>query len=154
MLLSYAEALNNLTTSHEVEVNGLMRTYTRDTEEIRKAFNQVRYRAGLPGISNADLNNPQRVQALIEQERMVEFTHENRRYFDVRRWGIYEETEREPIRGMNTDADEANRDAFYQRTLLSGAIRGRVVDRKMMFVPIPRTELRRMPSLDQNPGWN
>ena len=154
MLLSYAEALNNLTTTHDVEVNGVPRTYFRDKEQIKKAFNQVRYRAGLPGITDADLNDPKKVQALIEQERMVEFTHENRRYFDVRRWGIYEETEREPVRGMNTEVDEGNKDAFYQRTLLSGAIRGRIIDRKLMFVPIPRTELRRMPSLDQNPGWN
>ena len=155
ILLSYAEALNNLTTSHDVEIDGQMRTFYRDKEEIRKAFNQVRYRAGLPGITDAELNNPAKVQALIEHERMVEFMFENRRYFDVRRWGIYEQSESEPIRGLNTDVEESNREAFYQRILLgSSAIRGRIIDKKLMFVPIPRGELRRLPSLDQNPGWD
>ncbi|MDR1171460.1 MAG: RagB/SusD family nutrient uptake outer membrane protein [Bacteroidales bacterium] len=152
ILLNYAEALNNLTESHQVAVNGEIRTYFRDEEKIKKAFNQIRYRAGLPGI--VTLPSRDEFQKLLERERMVEFMFENRRYFDVRRWGIYETTEREAVRGMNTDVDESNKDAFYQRTLLgSGAIRGRLVDPKLMFVPIPRAEIRRLPSLDQNPGW-
>ena len=36
---------------------------------------------------------------------MIEFLHENRRYFDVRRWGIYEDTENELMMGMDTEAD-------------------------------------------------
>ena len=149
MLLSYAEALNNLTGSHQVEVNGEMRTYTRDINEIKKAFNQVRYRAGLPGITGDP--GREEIQALIERERMVEFLFENRRYFDVRRWGIYEETEMAPVQGMNVFAFDAS--DFYQRTTVI-AYGTRIVDRKMMFVPIPRNEIKRMPSLDQNPGWN
>jgi hypothetical protein len=128
-------------------------TFSRDVAEIKWAFNQVRHRAGLPGLTDDELSDPKTVQKLIEQERMVEFMHENRRYYDVRRWGIYEETEREPIMGMNTDASD--KDAFYQRVMPgSAAIHGRVVDRKLMFVPIPLNEIRRLPSLDQNPGWN
>lgn len=152
ILLNYAEALNDLTTVHSVEVDGQTMTFMRDVSEIKWAFNQVRHRAGLPGLTDDELSDAGRVQELIEQERMVEFMHENRRYYDVRRWGIYEETEREPIMGMNTDATD--KDAFYQRVMPgSAAIHGRVVDRKLMFVPIPRSELRRLPSLDQNPGW-
>ncbi|MDD2328725.1 MAG: RagB/SusD family nutrient uptake outer membrane protein, partial [bacterium] len=30
----------------------------------------------------------------------------------------------------------------------------RVVDKKLNWLPIPRSELRRLPSLDQNPGYN
>ncbi len=153
VLLNYAEALNNLTGSHNVEVDGQSVTFMRDEAQIKWAFNQVRHRAGLPGITNEELGNPAVVQKLIEQERMVEFMHENRRYYDVRRWGIYEETEREPIMGMNTDATD--KDAFYQRVMPgSAAIHGRVVNRRLMFLPIPRSETRRLPSLDQNPGWN
>ncbi len=153
ILLNYAEALNNLTGSHTVEVDGQPITFSRDVAQIKWAFNQVRHRAGLPGLTNAELSDPAKIQKLIEQERMVEFMHENRRYYDVRRWGIYEETEREPIMGMNTDATDKN--AFYQRVMPgSAAIHGRIVHRKLMFLPIPRSELRRLPSLDQNPGWN
>lgn len=151
ILLSYAEALNNLTRSHSIEMNGQTQSFSRNTEEIRKAFNQVRYRAGLPGLSPAQLADAQEVQKQIERERMVEFLWENRRYYDVRRWGIYEDTEREPVMGMNIDGSKST---FYQRVIPSTSqIRGRLVSKKLVFVPIPRDELRRLPSLDQNPGW-
>jgi hypothetical protein len=151
ILLSYAEALNNLTGSHTVEIDGQSYTVTHDVNEIKKAFNQVRYRAGLPGLSETELADPKKVQQNIETERMVEFLHENRRYFDVRRWGIYEEVESAQITGMNTDAGKSG---FYQRVVPNTSrIGSRVVDRKLVFVPIPNTEIKRIPSFDQNPGW-
>lgn len=151
ILLSYAEALNNLTQSHTVEVGGVSYTFSRDANAIKDAFNPIRYRAGLPGLTQTQLGSPQAVQQQIERERMVEFLWENRRYYDVRRWGIYEQTEREPIIGMNLDG---GRSTYYQRVIPSTSqIRGRLVDRKLMFLPIPRAELNRLPSLDQNPGW-
>lgn len=154
ILLSYAEALNNLTTSYTIDVdgNGKEETFSRNTEEIRSAFNKVRYRAGLPGLSDAQLASRDEVQKAIERERMVEFLWENRRYYDVRRWGIYEQTEREPVTGMN--ADGATKDTYYKRVIPgTSRIRGRIVDKKLNWLPIPRRELNRLPSLDQNPGW-
>lgn len=153
ILLSYAEALNNLTGSHTVEVGGQQYTVGRDEEEIKKAFNPVRYRAGLPGLSATQLSSVSEIQKQIERERMVEFLWENRRFYDVRRWGIYEETEREPIRGMNPDG--ADRESYYRRTVPgTSSFLTRVVDKKLNWVPIPRAEMRRLPSLDQNPGYN
>ncbi|NGM60703.1 RagB/SusD family nutrient uptake outer membrane protein [Sphingobacterium sp. SGG-5] len=151
ILLSYAEALNNLNGSYTVEVGGVSQTFSRDVNAIKEAFNQVRYRAGLPGLTPGQLSSANVVQEQIERERMVEFLWENRRYYDVRRWGIYEQTEREPIMGMNLDGGKGT---FYQRVIPSTSqIRGRLVDKKLIFVPIPRAELNRLPSLDQNPGW-
>lgn len=152
ILLSYAEALNNLKGSHTVELGGRQYTVSRDEEAIKNAFNQVRYRAGLPGLNAAKVGNPQTVQSEIERERMVEFLWENRRYYDVRRWGIYEETEREPIRGMNPDG--ATKETYYKRVIPgTSSFLKRVVHKKLVWVPIPREELRRLPSLDQNPGY-
>jgi hypothetical protein len=151
ILLSYAEALNNLTGSHTVEIDGQTQTFSRNVTEIRNAFNLVRYRAGLPGLSDVELANPQTIQSLIERERMVEFLHENRRYYDVRRWGIYEETENEPIMGMNVDGGKS---VFYQRVVPNTSrISSRVVNKKMIFLPIPQNEIKRLPTFDQNPGW-
>lgn len=153
ILLSYAEALNNLASSHTVDIGGKSYTLSRDVQEIRNAFNLVRYRAGLPGLSDVQLNNADVVQKEIERERMVEFLWENRRFYDVRRWGIYEETEREPIRGMNPDG--ADRESYYRRTIPgTSSFLTRVVDKKLIWVPIPRAEMRRLPALDQNPGYN
>ena len=147
ILLSYAEALNNIEGSHTVDGQ----TYYRNTEEIKKAFNLVRYRAGVPGLNDADVEDPGLVMQKIKRERMVEFLYENRRYFDVRRWGDYEASENEPVTGMNTSA---SKNAYYQKVIVPSArVTMRVVDRKMIFLPIPQSEIRRLPSFDQNPGW-
>lgn len=153
ILISYAEALNNLTSSHTVELGGETYTLSRDVEAIKNAFNPIRYRAGLPGLSSGQLANASEVQDQIERERMVEFLWENRRYYDVRRWGIYEESEREPIRGMNPDG--ATRETYYRRTIpATSSFLTRDVNKRSVWLPIPRAELRRLPSLDQNPGYN
>lgn len=153
ILLSYAEALNNLTGSYSVQLGDDQYTISRDAEEIKNTFNRVRYRAGLPGLTSTEVSNTTLVQEQIERERMVEFLWENRRYYDVRRWGIYEETEREPIRGMNPDG--ADRESYFRRSIPgTSSYLTRVVDKKLVWVPIPRAEMRRLPSLDQNPGYN
>lgn len=151
ILLSYAEALNNLTTSHSIQAGEETQTFQRDPEAIRLAFGKVRHRVGLPAPSQEELANRVTMQQLIEKERMIEFLFENRRYYDVRRWGKYEETEYETIMGMNAEGDG---DGFYMRTMPSTTYaRSRVVNRKLLLLPIPLSEVRRLPSLDQNPGW-
>ena len=149
ILMSYAEALNNLTTSHTVEIGGEKQTFSRDMTEIKGAFNLVRYRAGLPGLNGSE--DVQTVQEMIERERMVEFLFENRRYYDVRRWGIYEEVESEPIKGMNI---EGPKEVFYTKVVPNTSrIGARIVNRRLLLMPIPLNEVRILPSLDQNPGW-
>lgn len=151
ILLMYAEALNNLTTTHTVQLGDQTYTLSRDVQEIRNAFDQVRHRAGLPGLSDSELANAQTVQNLIVKERMIELLHENHRYFDVRRWGIYEEVESEPITGMNVDSGKAG---FYTRVIPNTSrIGSRLVNKKLMFLPLPLSEIRKLPSVDQNPGW-
>ena len=152
ILLSYVEALNNLgSESYSIEIDGAPQTFQRDVEAMREAFGQVRHRVGLPAPTQAELSNPAVTQRLIEKERMIEFLYENRRYYDVRRWGKYEETEYETIMGMNAEGDG---DSFYRRTMPSTSYaKNRIVNRKLLLLPIPLDEVRRLPSLDQNPGW-
>src|SRR5699024_1758533 len=109
-----AEALNNLTGSYTLDVNGKKETFSRDVNEIARAFDLVRYRAGLPGLTSTQLSDPDLVQKAIERERMVEFLWENRRYYDVRRWGILLKTQSEPMIGMNINGDKSS---FYQRVV-------------------------------------
>ena len=94
ILLSYAEALNQLTTTHAITLpTGESYSLSRDVDEMAKAFNQVRYRAGLPGLTQAQLESPTEMFEQIKRERMVEFLGEGRRFYDVRRWGIYEDVD-------------------------------------------------------------
>ncbi len=149
ILLSYAEALNNLSGTYSIEVDGQTQVFKRDMNEIKNAFNQVRYRAGLPGLKGDE--DAKTVQQMIEKERMLEFLFENRRYYDVRRWGIYEKTESEPVKGMNV---EGSKDVFYTRVVPNTSrVGSRIVNRKLALLPIPLNEVRILPSLDQNPGW-
>lgn len=153
ILLSYVEALNNLTQSYALEdAAGNSYTLARNVEEIKFYFNQVRFRAGLPGLTDEEANDPATVQRLIERERMIEFLQENRRFYDVRRWGIYEDSENELMMGMDTDADG---DDFYVRVPLNHSkARNRLIDKKLIFFPISQSELRKSDKLDQNPGWH
>ena len=153
ILLSYVEALNNLTGGHTItDAEGNSQTFTRDVNEMAKYFNMIRYRAGLPGLTSAELSSPDQMFDLIVRERMIEFLHENRRFYDVRRWGIYEEVDKEPIVGMDT---ESRKDGYYERTVVNHPIaRNRKVERKMIWLPIRRQEIRKVPKMDQNPGWD
>lgn len=75
ILLNYAEALNELEGSYSedgVQVTG------RDENEILDAFNQIRYRAGLPGLTT--LPGQTQMRDLIKKERRIEFVCEGHRY--------------------------------------------------------------------------
>ena len=147
ILLAYVEALNNLNSTHTIKDYQL----TRDIDEMRYYFNMVRFRAGLPGLTDSELASKETMQDLIERERMVELLHENARFWDVRRWGKYEITEREPIQGMDMDADGL---AYYSIVPVNQTVaRNRVVDKKLILAPIELNEIRKSPSMDQNPGY-
>lgn len=153
ILLMYAESLNNLTTSHTVEISqDSIITVSRDVTEIKKAFNPVRYRAGLPGLTDVELNDPDAFFKALQRERMIEFLHEGLRYHDVRRWGIVKEVESMPITGMDTERRE--KDGYYNRVMCNHSYaRNRVFLDKMILLPIDRQEIKRVPMMDQNPGW-
>ncbi len=154
ILLMYAESLNNLTETHTVSLQDQDEVYTlsRDLNEIRSAFNQVRHRAGLPGLTDEEVSTPENFFEALKTERMIEFLHEGLRYHDVRRWGIVKEEESKPIMGMDTERRE--KDGYYNRVICNyRTVRNRVFKDKMVLLPIDRQEIKRVPTLDQNPGW-
>lgn len=160
ILLSYAEALNNVTGSHTIELPSIeggnnpaqSYTITRDMTEMKTYFDQVRFRSGLPGLTQQELASVTTMQDIIEREFMIEFLFENKRYYDVRRWGIYEETERAGVYGMNLGNDKYS---YYKTPMLVNHPnnRNRIVDSRLIWIPLPKSEVRRVADLDQNPGW-
>jgi len=155
ILLSYVEALNNLQQSYTLkdELTGETYTLERNEDEMAFYFNQVRFRAGLPGLTPEELASADKMNELIKRERMIEFMAENRRFYDVRRWGDYEASENHTIMGMNV---EESGDAYYERVPLNHSkARNRrgSDDPKLIFLPFPLNETRKAPTLDQNPGW-
>lgn len=151
ILLNYAEALNEMEDSYTDLETGI--TITRDPIEICKAFNQIRYRAGLPGITEQEASNRETMRALIKRERQIEFACEHMRFFDLRRWGDAMEMLNKPIMGMNVEARSNERQLFYTPTIINYKYARRSFSFKMNFFPIHRNTLDKNPKLVQNPGW-
>lgn len=148
ILLSYAEALNNLTKPHTIDDE----IFTRDVNAIKEMFNLIRYRAGLPGLTDSELATAEAFNRIIQRERCIELFHEGHRFYDVRRWGIVEDLEKEPLTGLNVDATEWG--GFYAPIIIQhSTIRERVFKPKMILLPLTKDELRKVSTLDQNPGW-
>ena len=67
-------------------------------------------------------------------------------------WLISRNLENEPLTGCNVEQSEW--EGFYASTIIQySTIRQRVFKPKMIFLPLELNELRKVPTLDQNPGW-
>ncbi|MDR2680496.1 MAG: RagB/SusD family nutrient uptake outer membrane protein [Tannerella sp.] len=152
ILLNYAEALNELEQNYTDSEKGIT-VAARDAGEILNAFNQIRFRAGLPGLTS--LPGRDEMRRLIKRERQIEFVCEGRRYHDIRRWGDAYEAYNKPVRGMNISAKKNNRQLFYTPTTYpNDPMAYRSFSYKHYFYPIPKSSLNKNPKLVQNPGWN
>ncbi|MDR1882653.1 MAG: RagB/SusD family nutrient uptake outer membrane protein [Prevotella sp.] len=148
ILLNYAEALNELEGTYS---EGNMMVTGREENEILNAFNQIRYRAGLPGLTS--LPSREDMRDLIKRERRIEFVCEGLRYHDVRRWGDAQQAYSKPVLGMNIKASSSQREAFHSITTLNDDKARRYFEYKNYFWPIPKTALNKNNKLVQNPGW-
>ena len=115
ILLSYAEALNNLTTTYEIPSWDESTTYTisRDVEQMRRGVKPVRMRAGMPDYSDDVYGDRDAFFDKIVHERQIEFFAESQRYYDVRRWKIAPEHEGGQIYGCNVMMDKTHAEVFY-----------------------------------------
>lgn len=159
ILMAYAEALNELegksiTITGFDPITGLEKTetFTRDETEIARAFNQIRFRVGLPGLKVVPAR--EEMFSLLQKEYQIEFLNENRRYFDTRRWGIYANDQvRSNWQGMNMQSTKKS-DFYVIQFANTQNLRDRNIEPKMLWLPIPQDELLKMPKVDQNYGWD
>lgn len=152
ILLMYAEALNELTASHEVQTwEGNSYTIQRDVNTIKQTIAPVRIRAGLPNYKQEVYEDATKLRKSIKRERQIEFLAEGQRYYDLRRWKDAEVEEADPVYGYNVYIGKENREQFYTPTVVSQI--KNVFITKMYFWPIPHSELKRNSKLTQNPGW-
>lgn len=119
-----------------------------------QAVNLVRARAGMPDVQTTFTRrgialNKETLQALIRNERRIELSFEDHRYFDVRRWMIIE-TLPKFIRGVVTTKN-TNGTFTYNPNV---KVEDKVFEKKHYFFPIPQIERNRNPNMAQNPEWN
>jgi hypothetical protein len=135
---------------------------TGDEAEARNWLNKIRYRAGMPAVTDAG-------QALVDRyrnERRIELQYEEHRYHDARRWMIAPATLGRGTKGINITAklkagqtphvpykyDKAKYDYTYTVIDILEPEK-RKWDDKMYYRPIQRDEVNNNNKLIQNPGY-
>ena len=155
ILLDYIEALSHYDPSHP---------------DIRKYWDQIRERAGVPSAYEATpeiVNDSELLHEMIIRERQIELCFEGDRYFTTRRlWKAHtpdaggEKDERiygdgGRMWGMSVDAGDVNTndfgfEGFYKRY----AFETRPFKKEYYLFPIPQAEMDKSPGLVQNPWWS
>lgn len=144
MYLNYAEAL--IETQDETNF-----------AEAKKYINFVRERAGIKGVDEAWKNSKsgaayansyKGLQAIVRQERQIEFYMENHRFWDLRRWKNAESLGEIP-EGMNISG--ATDELFLGTIKKLNVIRN--FAQKNYLMPIPASETDKVPQVIQNPEY-
>lgn len=115
------------------------------TKSARWALNEVRKNATMPSVTTTD--KEEFIKA-VQHEWRVEFAFEDHRFWDIRRWMIGSQTQRE-LYGVSIDKSDVGVLTF-QKVLYEN----RTWNDRMYFYPIPKNELFKNPNLNpQNTGW-
>ncbi len=130
--------------------------------EAREWLNQIRFRAGMPAISESGTA----LMEIYRQERRIEMAFEEQRYHDARRWMIAPTTLGQKARiieingtlkpGSNVTKyvyDPDNYEYTYTPTDIDPGIENRIWLDKSYYVPISRSEINANTALIQNPGY-
>lgn len=154
ILLNYAEAMNQVYGPNvrpagypyaAVQVVNMIRTRVKSRviglERYRPTLN-----AGMPTLS-ATISKEDLDEA-IRHERRIELMFEGHRFFDVRRWMIAPQTEKDiyfyDIRKKSDGTFVYNVKKFHSRTFNTP---------QMYLLPIPFAEIQVNKNCPQNPGW-
>ncbi len=130
--------------------------------EAKNWINKVRFRAGMPAITETGSALVTRYQ----NERNIEMLFEEQRFYDVRRWMIAPKVLGKQMRiitifgklksGKSVTTYKYNKDNYtytYSPTDLGTGKENRTWNDKIYFLPISRDEINRNSKLIQNPGY-
>ena len=109
------------------------------TDKAVIELNKVRERVGMPGLDSGAAwlagNGKEDMTERIRRERAFELAGEGQRYWDLKRWGLLEQSVK--------NATDIFGDLMYTRTY----------QERHQLWPIPLVEMERNLNLTQNPGW-
>jgi starch-binding outer membrane protein, SusD/RagB family len=131
--------------------------------EARNWLNQIRFRVGMPAITESGAALKERYR----NERRIEMAYEDQRYHDARRWMIAPATQGRKVKyidivGNLKPGATPNTPYRYDPTKYDytytpievNSLENRKWDDKAYFRPIPNDEMNTNPKLIQNPGYN
>ena len=143
ILLNAAEALNE----------------AGHTDEAYQYVNQVRARVGMPAYKGMTQDQ---LRERIQNERRIEFAFEDMRFFDARRWKLYDKQSASsetslPIRKQiyHLYSVQVTPDAATKYTIVPNSMHATYAFQtpKDYYFPVPDETYKKCPSLGQNAGW-
>ena len=138
-LLTYAESMAN---AFPADMNHTDSDYPYSA---LWALNQVRTNAGMPPVPTCEYEE---FMERLRNEWRVEFAFEDHRFWDVRRWKIADQTQRE-LSGVKIVKDADGSLSYYRQIYET-----RTWTDKMYLYPIPQSEMHKNHNLNpQNKGW-
>lgn len=138
-LLTYAESMAN------AFPEDMSHTDSQFPYSAIWAINQVRTNAGMPVIPPCTYDEFIRH---LRNEWRVEFAFEDHRFWDIRRWLIGDQTQRE-LYGVRVVMNEDGTRSFHKHMYET-----RKWNDRMYLYPVPQGELYKNPNLNpQNQGW-
>lgn len=134
-----------------------------EDDEARSWLNQIRFRSGMPAITESGTALRDRYR----NERRIEMAYEDQRYHDARRWMIAPATQGRKVQyidivghlkpGATPNTPYRYDPSKYNYTytpIEANSLENRKWDDKAYFRPIPNDEMTTNPKLIQNPGYN
>jgi hypothetical protein len=145
--LRYAEVLlNRAEAGFELSLAGQGANYENDAFMI---INEIRERAGAdPLASLADLN-----LEVIRNERRKELAFENKIYWDLRRWRIYDEEQNQTLYRTLMPFYSAEAGKYFFDDRLDERNYRYTWDTRWYYSAIPQGAISKNPNLVQNPGY-
>jgi starch-binding outer membrane protein, SusD/RagB family len=148
----------------EIVLNYVEASYELGEEEEAKTWlNKIRFRSGMPAITESGTALRDRYR----NERRIELAYEEHRYHDARRWMIAQETLGRGIKSIYVEAKlkaaqsphvpyryDKNKYNYIYVVENNTSNEVRTWVDKMYFRPIARDEMNRNEKLIQNPGYN
>jgi len=133
ILLNYAEAC--------IELGGA------DLQNGLDALNMVRNRAGLPDRNTSDQSI---ARDYIRHERAIEFFAEGHRWYDLRRWMIFESVIKDVCEMKIREFENGNMEWYLDPNSICDR---RTFKDTYYWLPIPGSEIAEAPQLRNNPGY-
>jgi len=142
ILLNYAEAINE----------------TGQTQLAYTVLTQLRDRAGIdPGGDGlygiAPGMTVDQMRSFIQNERRIELFNEDHRWEDIRRWKIGVTVNNSYNDAMQITKSGASYTYKVVSVAVAGAFPRHVMTEKNYLLPIPESEILKMPAMVQNPGY-
>ena len=129
---------------NEAEILNELGTTDAQGHDAAYYINMIRQRAcvNMPAYSSVD-------REIIRHERQVELCFEGNRYYDVRRWQIYDQVLGIPALGIQIEKLNDGTKT-YQIDTVDNLIN---FDSRIYYLPIPSSEIQKDPTMGQSIGW-